>query len=131
MIAGRFKSLLETFNSMREEIAFLREQSQKAYELAKRAFEDENYNWMIFLIEQALQLLLRYILALRIGYFSKTHRLSTLFEEASEISDEFRKFYEENRDKIAVVEDSYLLSNTSAGGTRRRTSRTNSFSTRS
>ena len=95
---------------MRSEISFLREQSQKAYELAKKAFEDENYNWSIFLIEQALQLLLKYLLASKVGYFSKTHRPSALFEEASEISDEFRKFYEENRDKIVVVEDSYLLS---------------------
>ena len=95
---------------MREEIEFLKNQSLNAYELSKKAFEDENYNWAIFLLEQAIQLLIKYLLSLKIGYFSKTHRLSTLFEEISEVIPEFREFYEKNRYKLEVIEDSYLLS---------------------
>jgi len=95
---------------MIEEIEFLKKQSLKAYELSKRAFEDENYNWSIFLLEQAIQLLIKYLLALKIGHYSKTHKLSRLFEEISELHPEFYEFYRKNRDKFTVIEDSYLLS---------------------
>ena len=95
---------------MIEEIEFLKKQSLKAYELSKRAFEDRNYNWSIFLLEQAIQLLIKYLLALKIGHYSKTHKLSRLFEEISELYPEFYEFYRENRDKFTVIEDSYLLS---------------------
>lgn len=95
---------------MIEEIEFLKKQSLKAYELSKRAFEDGNYNWSIFLLEQAIQLLIKYLLALKIGHYSKTHKLSRLFEEISELYPEFYEFYRENRDKFTVIEDSYLLS---------------------
>lgn len=95
---------------MLEEIEFLKKQSVKAYELSKRAFEEENYNWSIFLLEQAIQLLLKYLLALKVGYYPKTHRLSKLFEEVSELYPEFYEFYKKNRDTFTVIEDSYLLS---------------------
>ncbi len=95
---------------MLEEIKFLKKQSLKAYDLSKRAFEDKNYNWSIFLLEQAIQLLIKYLLALKIGHYSKTHRLSKLFEEISELYPEFYEFYRQNRDKLTVIEDSYILS---------------------
>ena len=95
---------------MLEEIEFLRKQSVKAYDLSKKAFELGNYNWSIFLLEQAIQLLIKYLLALKVGYYSKTHKLSKLFEEISELYPEFLEFYNKNRDKFTVIEDSYLLS---------------------
>ncbi len=95
---------------MLEEIEFLKRQSLRAYDLSKRAFEDENYNWSIFLLEQAIQLLIKYLLALKIGHYSKTHKLSKLFEEISELYPEFYEFYRQNRDKFTVIEDSYILS---------------------
>jgi len=95
---------------MLKEIEFLKRQSLKAYDVAKKAFDDENYNWSIFLLEQAIQLLIKYLLALKIGYYSKTHRLSELFEEISEICPECYEFYLRNRDKFTVIEDSYIFS---------------------
>ncbi len=95
---------------MLEEIMFLKRQSLRAYKLSRKAFEDGDYNWSIFLLEQAIQLLIKYLLALKIGHYSKTHRLSKLFEELSELYPEFYEFYRQNRDKFTVVEDSYLLS---------------------
>ena len=95
---------------MIKEIEFLKKQSLKAYELSRRAFEDGNYNWSIFLLEQAIQLLIKYLLALKIGHYSKTHKLSRLFEEISELYPEFYELYRKNRDKFTVIEDSYLLS---------------------
>ncbi len=68
------------------------------------------YNWLIFLLEQAIQLLLKYTLALSVGYFSKTHKLTHLFEEVFTVYPEFKRFYLEDRDKIKIIEDSYLLS---------------------
>ncbi len=68
------------------------------------------YNWSIFLLEQAIQLLLKYTLALSVGYFSKTRKLAHLFEEVFTVYPEFKRFYLENRDKIKIIEDSYLLS---------------------
>jgi len=95
---------------MRDEIEFLKKQSLNAFSLSKRAYKDNKYNWAIFLIEQAIQLLIKYLLALKIGYYSKTHRLSALFDELSEIYPEFREFYSKNRDKLQIIEDSYLQS---------------------
>ena len=94
---------------MREEIEFLKKQSLNAYDLSKKAFQDGNHNWAIFLLEQAIQLMIKYLLAFKIGYFSKTHKLKTLFEEVSELYPEFHEFYRNNRHKLEVIEDSYLL----------------------
>ncbi len=68
--------------------------------MSRRAFEDGDYNWSIFLLEQAIQLLIKYLLALKIGYYPKTHRPSKLFEELSELYPEFYEFYRQNRDKF-------------------------------
>lgn len=95
---------------MKEEIRILKERARRAVELSHKAFEDKNYDWSIFLLEQACQLLIKYILALKIGYFSKTHSLSRLFEEASEISKNFSAFYNKYREKIALLEDAYINS---------------------
>lgn len=95
---------------MLEEIEFLKRQSMRAYDLSKKAFESGNYNWSMFLLEQAIQLLIKYLLALKVGHYSKTHKLSKLFEEISELYPEFLEFYKQNRDKFTVIEDSYLLS---------------------
>lgn len=94
---------------MKEEIIFLKKQSANAYTLSKKAFIDGDYNWSLFLLEQAIQLLLKYFLALKVGYFTKTHKLSKLFEEATLISNSFGEFYEKNRDKLEIIEESYLL----------------------
>ena len=63
------------------------------------------YNWLIFLLEQAIQLLLKYTLALSVGYFSKTHKLTHLFEEVFTVYPEFKRFYLEDRDKIKIIEE--------------------------
>lgn len=92
---------------MRGEILFFKKQSVN--ELAKKAFLDR-LQLVNFLLEQLIQLLLKYTLALSVGYFSKTHKLTHLFEEVFTVYPEFKRFYLENRDKIKIIEDSYLLS---------------------
>jgi len=95
---------------MKEEIRVFKERAEGAFELSNKSFGDKNYDWSIFLLEQGCQLLIKYILALKIGYFSKTHSLSRLFEEANEISKDFSKFYDKYREKIAILEDAYINS---------------------
>jgi HEPN domain-containing protein len=78
---------------IKEEILFFKKRALESYDLSKKAFEDRKYAWSLFLLEQACQLMLKYFLALKVGYFSKTRDLKLLFEEASEISKEFEEFY--------------------------------------
>ena len=95
---------------MREEIAVLKERAVKAYQRSLEAFERGDYDWSVFLLEQALQLLVKYFLAIKIGYFPRTHSLSLLLEEAGQIDGEFLRFLEENRDALAFLEDAYISS---------------------
>ncbi|MBS7248736.1 MAG: HEPN domain-containing protein, partial [Candidatus Freyarchaeota archaeon] len=98
------------FPAMREDVALLRERALRAFELAKKAFEDENYDWAVFLLEQACQLLLNHLLASKIGYFSRTHSLDRLLDEAAEVFREVSGFRERFRDKLGVLEDAYIAS---------------------
>jgi HEPN domain-containing protein len=52
-----------------------------------------------FHLEQALQLKLKYILAKKIGYFSRAH-ISTLFEEVKKSFQKFLKFIRNIRKKL-------------------------------
>ncbi len=51
----------------------------------------------MFHLEQALQLLLKYILAKEVGYFSKTHSPSVLGEEVRRIYPEIAEVFDRNR----------------------------------
>ncbi|MEM1659380.1 MAG: HEPN domain-containing protein [Candidatus Jordarchaeales archaeon] len=95
---------------MREDVALLRERALRGFELAKKAFEDGSYDWAVFLLEQACQLLIKYLLAFRIGYFSRTHSLGKLLSEAAEVFVEISGFREKFRDKLGVLEDAYIAS---------------------
>ena len=61
-----------------------------------------------FHLEQALQLKLKYILAKKIGYFSKTHFISTLFEEVKKIIPEIYKIYKKYKEEIEELEIAYI-----------------------
>jgi len=66
------------------------------------------YDWSLVLLEQAIQLLLKYFLALKIGYFSKTHELRKLFEETRVINEEVWDFYIKYKDKLEVLNEAYI-----------------------
>ena len=95
---------------MREEVEFLRRRSRNAYSLAREAFERGDYDWAIFLLEQSLQLLVKYYLADKLGHYPRSHSISKLLEEAAEVNVKFREFLGKYRDAIGLVEDSYILS---------------------
>jgi len=57
------------------------------------------------LLEQALQLLIKYFLALKIGCFPRTHSLIRLIEEAGQLEPELVEYLTENRDALMLLED--------------------------
>ena len=93
---------------MREEVEILKERALQAFDSSKDMFKKGYYDWSIVMLEQALQLLLKYYLARRIGYFSKTHELEKLFREAGNLDGRILEFFLRNLDAIRVVSDSYI-----------------------
>ncbi len=93
-----------------EGVRLFKTRALNAYERATDALEAGDYDWAIFLLEQAFQLLIRYILALKLGYFPRAYSISRLLEEAEEVSNEFSDFLARYRSQIAVLEDAYIAS---------------------
>ncbi len=92
----------------REEVDILKERADSSIELAKEALKRGYYDWAIFQIEQAFQLILKYLLAKQFGYYPKTHSLKLLIENCSKIKKELITFYEKYREIIKILEDAYL-----------------------
>ena len=88
---------------MREE-----ERAEQAFEAAQEMFRRGYHDWAIVMLEQSFQLLLKYYLAREVGYFSKTHNLIQLIEEAGELDGRFLEFLSENRNALEVVSDAYI-----------------------
>ena len=83
----------------------------RAKKFLKEAEDDvakEFYDLCMFHLEQALQLLLKYILAKRVGYFSKTHSLITLNEEVRKVEPEISEFLDKNRRLLRELERAYI-----------------------
>ncbi len=66
------------------------------------------YDWAIVMLEQALQLLIKYYLAREVGYFSKTHNLIDLLKEAGEVDGRFLNYLATFKDSLEVVSDAYI-----------------------
>ncbi len=66
------------------------------------------YDLCVFHLEQALQLLLKYILAKEVGYFSKTHSLSVLREEVRRVYPEIAEVLDRNRRYVRELERAYI-----------------------
>jgi len=93
---------------VREEVEVFKERAQQAFEAAREMFKRGYYDWAIVMVEQSLQLLLKYYLAREVGYFSKTHNLIHLIEEAGELDGRFLEFLSKNRNALEVVSDAYI-----------------------
>jgi HEPN domain-containing protein len=93
---------------MKREIEILRRRALQAFETSKDMFNRGYYDWSIVMLEQAIQLLLKYYLAREVGYFSKTHELEKLFNEAGQLNGKISELFKENLDAIRVISDSYI-----------------------
>jgi HEPN domain-containing protein len=91
---------------------FLKKRGKEFWERAFEDIEKERFNLSAFDFEQALQLWLKYLIFLKAGDFPKIHFLTQLIEYVIEIykSDKLKKFYNENRLAIKMIEDSYITS---------------------
>jgi len=68
-----------------KDIEFLKEKSRKFYATALYLFEKRDYDLCAFNLEQACQLLLKYLIAKRIGEWTKTNYLEQLIRTLSDV----------------------------------------------
>ena len=95
-------------NYEREEL--LNERAKRFLEEAKDDLKKKFFDLAAFHLEQALQLKLKYVLAKKIGYFSKTYMLSTLLREVEKVVPKLRKIMEEEKESIEELEIAYTAS---------------------
>ncbi len=87
---------------------FLKRNALKFLKKAEESFEEGDYNFTMFFVEQFFQLALKYFLYEKYGDFPRTHSLKALFELAKD--EKLTRFYEENMDLLREVELSYVAS---------------------
>jgi len=92
------------------EYDFLRRTALSFYKNAKYLYTQEEYNLAAFNIEQAMQLLLKYFLATKVGEFPKTHSLRRLFRESKNLCTDLWEFYQVNASIIGNIESAYMAS---------------------
>jgi len=92
------------------ELRILRRNAQSFYRNARYLYGQGEYNLAAFNIEQAMQLMLKYILAAKIGDFPRTHSLRRLFGDVKDLCPELWEFYERNASIIGNIESAYITS---------------------
>ncbi|RLG39479.1 MAG: DNA-binding protein [Thermoproteota archaeon] len=92
------------------EYEFLRKNADSFYRNAKQLLEQGEYNLAAFNLEQAMQLMLKYLLASRLGEFPRTHSLRRLFREIKDLCPRLWEFYEDNASVVGNVESAYIAS---------------------
>ena len=89
---------------------FLKRNAKYFEEYAQQAYKEKSYKFVLFFVEQALQLYIKYILAKNFEDYPRTHKLKLLFEELSSLDPRYREFYEEYADVIDLLEEAYITS---------------------
>jgi len=94
----------------KKEIEFLKEKSRKFYLNAIYLFKNCIYDLSAFNLEQSCQLLLKYLIAKKVGDWPKTHYLETLIKRVSEVyeKEEIYNYYLENELFFDDLTDSYF-----------------------
>jgi|BEDMetMinimDraft_1075159.scaffolds.fasta_scaffold14671_1 Uncharacterized conserved protein related to C-terminal domain of eukaryotic chaperone, SACSIN len=87
---------------------FLKENAEYFEKKAKEAYEEKRFKFVLFFVEQSIQLYLKYILYKNLGEYPKTHKLKEIIEDASLISKDFLNFYNKFADIFDLVEESYI-----------------------
>ncbi len=95
---------------MKEVEEMLEERANKFLKEAEDDLRKGFFDLASFHAEQALQLKLKAFLAKKIGYFSKTHRISELLAEIKKLSPTLSKRLLKKRKIIEELELSYLAS---------------------
>lgn len=92
------------------EFEFLKENASSFYRNAKYLYENGEYNLAAFNVEQAMQLMLKYLLAVKVGDFPRTHSLRRLFREVKDVCPELWRFYESHASVVGNIESAYIAS---------------------
>jgi HEPN domain-containing protein len=88
---------------------FLKDRDLRFYKEAQEDLEKEYYDFCLFHVEQMLQHLLKYLIAIKIDDFPRTHSLSRLFKEVAGLyREKVMDFYKENVSTITALEESYI-----------------------
>lgn len=95
---------------MVSEFAFLRQNAASFYGNAEHLYRQGEYNLAAFNVEQAMQLMLKYLLAVRVGDFPRTRSPRGLFREAKDLCPELWAFFEKNASVIGNIEGAYIAS---------------------
>lgn len=92
--------------------SFLKRRALAFLEDARSDFMREEYDLVLFHVEQFVQLYLKHLLYLKLGEFPKTHSPSELFKLLARVynREEVIGFYRENLDMLNLLEDAYISS---------------------
>jgi len=92
---------------------FLKKRAEDFLKTAKYHFKEEMYHLVAFDLEQALQLYLKYFLALKLKKFPPTHSLKELLNalgKAYNKEKEIKNLIEKNSHLLADLEQAYITS---------------------
>ncbi|MFZ8849544.1 MAG: HEPN domain-containing protein [Thermoproteota archaeon] len=87
---------------------FLKENAEYFEKKAKEAYLEKRYKFVLFFVEQSIQLYLKYILFKNFGEYPKTHKIIELINELKELNEDFFNFYEQFSDSFDLIEEAYI-----------------------
>jgi HEPN domain-containing protein len=88
---------------------FLKQRGFRFLEEAVGDYEKEYYDFCLFHTEQMLQLLLKYLIAVKTDDFPRIHSISKLFRNVAELyGDDVMQFYKDNVSIIIALEEAYI-----------------------
>ena len=88
---------------------FLKERAKEFCEEAEEAYKRKRYNLVLFFVEQALQLYIKYLIFKKIDDYPKTHSLEVLFNELEKVyGAKVKKFTEKYGNLLKLIELSYI-----------------------
>lgn len=88
---------------------FLKKRGLRFFEEAAGDFEKEYYDFCLFHTEQMLQLLIKYLIAIKTDDFPRTHSISRLFKTVADLYGEnAMDFYKDNVSIITALEEAYI-----------------------
>lgn len=89
---------------------FLKDRAKRFLEVAKGDLDKKYYDFCLFHVEQMLQLILKYLIALKTDDFPRTHYLSVLFKDVDKLykGKRMMKVYKDNISIITALEQAYI-----------------------
>ena len=74
------------------------------FEEAEEAYAKGRFDFAVSFVEQAMQLLIKYLLAKLVGDYPKTHKLSLLSDPSRVMGERIERFVRENERMLSIVE---------------------------